>query len=79
INSGALYGGVTVVEAAEIFINVLSGNGTKEQADVVIANAALAIRCYFENKPFTEALDMARESLRSGKALNSFKILQSLN
>jgi anthranilate phosphoribosyltransferase len=68
-----LYGGETVEEAAKIFINVLEGKGTTEQKHVVLANAGLALHVVFPEKQLTECVEMARESLDSGKALQSLK------
>ena len=41
IDSTKLYGGDTVEDAAKIFMNILTGKGTKEQTNVVIANAVI--------------------------------------
>lgn len=71
----ALSGGDTVEEAAQIFWNVLNGQGTLAQNDVVIANSGLALNCARPELNITEAFDQARESLMQGKALNSFKKL----
>ncbi|GHE69380.1 anthranilate phosphoribosyltransferase [Roseivirga thermotolerans] len=72
IQPEAIFGGETVEESAKIFENILKGEGTKPQNEVVIANAAMAIQC---GKGVTtdDALGMARESLESGKALKTFK------
>jgi anthranilate phosphoribosyltransferase len=69
----ALIGGNSVEEAAKIFINILQGKGTDAQNNVVIANAGLALNCINKNKSREENMDLARESLVSGKALEVFK------
>ena len=71
-------GGETVEEAAKIFITILSGKGTQMQNDVVFSNAALAISM-MKNISIDESLEIAKESLMSGKALEKLKILQNLS
>ena len=63
-----LAGGRNAAESAKLFLNVLEGNATRPQRDVVTANAALAIRCLEPSFGFTEALATAQESLDSGRA-----------
>ena len=72
IQPEAIFGGETVEESAKIFENILKGEGTKPQNEVVIANAAMAIQCG-KGVSSDDALGMARESLESGKALKTFK------
>ncbi|MBN2610282.1 MAG: anthranilate phosphoribosyltransferase [Bacteroidales bacterium] len=67
-----LFGGNTVAEAARIFEDILKGDGTQQQKDVVIANAAMALHCYFRDKSFEECIARARESLEGKKALQAF-------
>ncbi|MEM1134546.1 MAG: anthranilate phosphoribosyltransferase [Bacteroidota bacterium] len=69
-----IFGGNTIEEAADIFKKVISGEGTKAQNNVVIANAGLAIKCY-KQISIEAALEEARTSLESGKALSVFKKL----
>jgi anthranilate phosphoribosyltransferase len=73
-----LHGGKTVDETATIFSNVLEGIGTTAQQLVVKANAALALHCYFPGKPLPECINMAQESMESGRALNAFKKLMAM-
>lgn len=68
-------GGDTVEEAATVFKNILEGEGTKAQNQVVLANAALAIQTFDMTKDFTECYGEAEESLISKRALNSLKAL----
>lgn len=68
-------GGDTVEEAATVFKNILEGEGTKAQNQVVLANAALAIQTFDMTKDFTECYEEAEESLISKRALNSLKAL----
>ena len=68
-----LHGGNSVEEAAEIFKNILENKGTVAQNQVVIANAGVAIQTVNRNLSLQDAVATARESLESGKALQSFK------
>ncbi|MGV3538278.1 MAG: anthranilate phosphoribosyltransferase [Rufibacter sp.] len=70
-----LYGGETVEHAAQIFMNVLEGRGTQAQQDAVVANAGLGIYCSDERLTLPEALQKARQTLASGKALHTFNQL----
>jgi anthranilate phosphoribosyltransferase len=73
-----LYGGNTVAQAAQIFKNVLTNQGTQAQKNVVIANAALAIQCFDQSKNILDCVEEAKASLASGKALRSFESLLQL-
>jgi anthranilate phosphoribosyltransferase len=70
-------GGSTVQESAEIFKAVLDREGSTEQNNVVLCNAALAIRTIKPEKSFADCFYEAEESLNSGKALKSFNRLIS--
>jgi anthranilate phosphoribosyltransferase len=73
-----LHGGDSISEAADIFIKVLEGKGTVAQTNVVLANSAFAIQCYYQEKSFDECVSIAKESIESGKAYNSLKKLIQL-
>ena len=68
IEAEDLYGGEDVPSAAKIFMNVLNGEGTKAQGNVVCANAGLAISTY-KGISLKEGVEQAKVSLSSGKAL----------
>lgn len=68
-------GGVNVAESAKIFMSVINGEGTFAQNQVVIANAGMAVYCARPDLSLSNALQIAEESLKSKKALNSLKIL----
>lgn len=68
----SLYAGGTIEESAKIFLNVLKNDATDAQIDVTIANAGLGLFCASKAKNIVEGVEMARESLVSGKALNAF-------
>lgn len=73
-----IYGGKSIEESATLFQNILHGKGTKSQNDVVCANAALAIATV-KNCSILEGLELAKESLSSGKALEKLQLLQSIS
>lgn len=68
-------GGVTVEESAKVFMDVLEGKGTQEQNSVVTANAGMALFCANQQAGIMNAMNRAKESLESGKALTAFKKL----
>lgn len=69
-----LYGGESVDDAAKIFLNILNGNGTEAQNNAVIANAATAIKTA-TGIDIETAIEQAKESLQSKKALNALNKL----
>jgi len=73
-----LAGGETLEEAATIFKEIISGNGTWAQNAVVLANAAMALMGTGEYADYEEAYQHAVESLETGAALNSLHQLISL-
>jgi len=79
VEQSDLYGGKTVPEAADIFMNILNNKGTKIQEQVVTTNAGMAISCSRPDLSITDSIALAKESLQSGKALNAFKNLVALN
>ena len=69
-----LVGGATEEEAAQIFDAVLQGTALQAQKNIVMANAAFAIQVLEKGKKsIEECIDIARESLDSGKALSTFR------
>lgn len=77
IDPSKIGGGSTVQESAEIFKAVLDGEGSTEQNNVVLCNAAVAIRTIKPEKSFADCYYEADESLNSGMALRSFNRLLS--
>lgn len=73
-----LYSGKDPRDAAKLFMEILSGKSDPKKEQIVCANAALAIRCRFEGLRIEDAFSLATESLRSGKALQSFQQFKSL-
>ncbi len=73
-----LHGGDTVQEAADIFMKIISGNGTASQNNVVLANAAMAIQTYYPSLQLATAINLAKHSLFELKAKESFNILKAI-
>ena len=71
-------GGTTTEASAKMFLEIISGNGTEAQNQVVSANAGLAIATV-ENCTILEGYQKAEESLKSLKALEKLKKLQQLS
>jgi anthranilate phosphoribosyltransferase len=77
IDPGKIGGGSTVKDSADIFKAVLEGEGTTEQNNVVVCNAAVALQTIKPERSFADCFYEAEESLQSKKALNSFKKMLS--
>jgi anthranilate phosphoribosyltransferase len=71
-------GGATIEKSATLFMNIINGNGTEAQQNVVCANAAMAISIV-ENMPLLDAFAIAKESLEAGKASEKLKKLQQIS
>ena len=75
-----LRAGASEQEAMEIFDNVLNNKALEAQKNIVIANAGFAIQVLEKGqKSIEECMDIARESIDSGKALETFKKFVELN
>lgn len=70
-----LFGGADVQSNAKVFMNVLLNESTQAQKDVVIVNAGFCIQLFKENLSLEEAMNLAKVSIESGKALSNFKKL----
>ena len=70
-----LYGGNNIEDAADLFLKILNNEGTEQQKNVVVANAAMAIHCVKNNQPLSDCIDIAKESLESKNALSVYKKL----
>ena len=78
IEQSAIFGGNTVEDAAKIFVNVISGEGTEAQNNVVCANAGLAIATS-KQISHKDGYELAKESLLSGKAKTTLNKLIELS
>lgn len=77
LDPAEIVGGSTVSESADIFMKVLNNEATTAQSNVVLANAAIAIRTIHPEKTFADCFYEAEEALLKGNALKSFKTLLS--
>lgn len=77
LNPSEIIGGSTVAESADIFMKMLNNEATTAQNNVVLANAAIAIKTIHPQKTFADCFYEAEESLLKGLALKSFKTLLS--
>lgn len=75
INPADLAGGDTVEDAASIFRKIIEGEGTNEQNNTVLTNAAFGIKTFHPEKSFGDCYYEAESSLLGLKALNSFNKL----
>lgn len=76
-NQTDIHGGQSIEESARIFTQVLEGKGEQAQVEVVLANAAIALQCCFDEE-LTDSVARAHEALQSGKALKIFNQLISM-
>lgn len=75
-----LVGGANEDEAAEIFDAVLENRAVPAQKNVVLANAAFGIQVMEKGrKSIEECVEIARESIDSGKALATFRKFAEIN
>jgi len=68
-------GGTSLTDSLNLFMTILEGKGTQAQTSVVLANSALAIKCFHQEKTCLECVEIAKESLMSGKAMQALKKL----
>ncbi|MGF1556735.1 anthranilate phosphoribosyltransferase [Paucihalobacter sp.] len=74
LNQNSISGGNTIKMSAAIFMDIIEGNGTEAQKNVVCANAGLAIATV-KKCSHKEGFELAKESLVSGKAKKSLETL----
>ena len=75
IEAEKLLGGNSIKESAKIFRTILEGNGSLEQNAAVVANAAIVLESTQKFGDYETCLNLAKESLESGKALKCLKLL----
>ena len=73
-----IQGGEDIISSVKIFMNVIQNKGTEAQQNVVCANAGMAISTALGLEPI-DGVIRAKESLQSGNALESLKVLQKLS
>ncbi|MDR0547003.1 MAG: anthranilate phosphoribosyltransferase [Dysgonamonadaceae bacterium] len=79
IHPAELYGGDTPQKVASIFDDVLNNSATEAQKNVVLINAATAIQTIEPQLDLPDCVAIARESLESGKAKQSFEKFLAIN
>jgi anthranilate phosphoribosyltransferase len=78
VSPSDIYGGNSPEESANIFMNILKGNGSWAQNAVVLANAAMALYCTGAYKEYDLAFAAAVGSLESGRAVSCLNTLISM-
>ena len=78
IQQSEIFGGNSVSDAAKIFKTILEGNGTEAQNNVVLTNAAFALKIVDETKSFETAFSEAKDSLFGLKAKQTLEKLVRL-
>ena len=71
-----ILGGKSTKANADIILSILSGQENEAKRDITLLNAAAAIFVSGKTDEFEEALNIAAESIDSGKALNKLKELK---
>jgi anthranilate phosphoribosyltransferase len=79
LDPAEIVGGHSVADSAKIFSDVLHGDGTSAQNNVVLVNAAIAIRTIKPEASFADCFYEAEGALLNKKALFSFEKLISKN
>ena len=74
-----LYGGATQMRLGGNFRQRTEKTAARKAENVVLANAAFAIKVIERDKDIAECLAIARESLESGRALACLKTYVELN
>lgn len=78
VTQESIFGGDSIKDAATIFTNIINGKGTKQQNNVVCANAGLAIATT-KQISHKAGFELAKESLLAGKAKAAFHKLVELS
>lgn len=75
IQQSEIFGGNSVSDAAKIFKSILDGKGTEAQNNVVLTNAAFALKIVDETKSFDAAFAEVKQSLFGLKAKQTLERL----
>ena len=78
IQQSEIYGGNSIADAVKIFKSILEGGGTEAQNNVVLTNAAFALKIVDETKSFETAFSEAKDSLFGLKAKRTLEKLLSI-
>jgi len=68
LKQSEIFGGNSVEASAKIFLSIIEGKGTESQNNVVLANAAFALKTIDASKSFETAFAEAKDSLLGLKA-----------
>jgi anthranilate phosphoribosyltransferase len=79
IDAASITGGSTVEESAKIFQLVLENKASQNQKNVVLCNAAMAIKTMNPDLSFADCFYQSEKSLVDGLALKSFQNLLAIN
>ena len=74
-----LFGGDSIEASADIFRKVIKGEGTEAQTNVVAANSGMAIHCAKPDISREDSFALAKETILSGKAWQTFEKFLTLN
>jgi len=75
LKQSEIFGGNSVPEAAAIFKSIIEGNGTDAQNNVVLANAAFALKIFDPSKSFETAFEEAKDALLGLKAREALYLI----
>ena len=75
VTESDIAGGESIKASARIFTDILEGRGTPAQNQVVLANAAAALRCCFPKESLEDCRARAQEALQSGRAKRALEML----
>ncbi len=78
IDPEAIEGGHDVESSAKIFYDILQGEGTRAQNNVVIANAAVALNTLSPEKSLEQCIEQAEDSLYNKKAMEVLNRLMDM-
>ncbi len=73
VTQESIYGGGSIGESKQIFLDILQGKGTQEQNNVVIANAAIAIKCLKPEYSIMDCIQIALDSILGKQAFYVLK------
>lgn len=78
VKQADIFGGKNVADAAKIFKNIIEARGTTAQNNVVLTNAAFALKIVDNSKTFETAFEEAKDSLFGLKAKATLEKLVSI-
>lgn len=73
VSNSDLFAGNSIHEAAKIMVDILNGNGTHAQQQVVAANSAVALQLYHPTVPLKELFQETHSFIAGGYAKHQLK------